>query len=88
MEIEMLADLKCTKCGEIYEDKVVFSGEEIPCEKCGTICDIIPVFSGTFRLKYDNSKDICSWAAEGYNASQYHSANKKLCKKNIFTYKQ
>lgn len=81
----MLVDCRCPKCETIYEDKILFSNETYKCEKCDVDCEVIPALNATFRLKYTNSKDICSWAAEGYSTSQYHSAQKKLCKNNIFT---
>lgn len=81
----MLCDFKCKKCGKIYEDKVIFNkdNEKVICE-CGEECELIPALSATFRLKYDNRKDICSWSGEGYSTSQYYKEQKKMCKGNIF----
>ena len=82
----MLCDVKCPKCGTVYEDKIIYNveTEEVICEKCNIACEIIPSISATFRLKYDNKKDICSWGAEGYSKSKYWSEQNKLAKKNIF----
>lgn len=83
----MLADMKCPVCQTVYEDKIIFNKEtdKILCEKCGdVVCEIIPATSATFRLKYDNKKDMCAWSGESYAPSQYYSAQKKMCKNNIF----
>jgi len=80
----MLCDCECPTCKTVYEDKVLFNDEKVICKKCNVECVIVPSFSGHFRLKYDNKKDKVSWGNEGYATSQYHSAQKKLCKNNIF----
>ncbi len=80
----MLTDCRCPKCNTIYEDKILFTNETFTCEKCGAVCEIIPSISASFRLKYDNKKDLCSWSNEGYATSQYYKEQKKLCKNNIF----
>jgi NAD-dependent SIR2 family protein deacetylase len=82
----MLTDVKCIKCGKIYEDKIIYNVEKevILCEECGSICEIIPALNASFRLKYDNKKDKVSWGSEGYATSQYYKEQNKLCKNNIF----
>lgn len=79
----MLIDMICPKCGNVYEDKIIFNGEEVVCE-CGEKCEEKPNFNSTFRLKYDNKKDRVSWGAEGYSSSQYYREYDKQAKKNIF----
>lgn len=81
----MLVDLKCPNCDELFEDKIIFDGEDIPiCSKCNTLLEIIPVFNATFRLKYDNKVDKVSWGAEGYARSQYYDQYDKQKKGNIY----
>lgn len=83
----MLADVRCPKCGHIYEDKVIFNPEEekVLCAECIDIeCEILPNFSSHFKLKYDNKKDICSWSTEGYSKSQYYKEYDKQAKGNVF----
>jgi hypothetical protein len=80
----MLVDVKCPKCDTIYEDKILFSKETFTCPDCNEECEPLPAISATFRLKYDNKKDICAWSNEGYAPSQYYREQKKQCKGNIF----
>jgi hypothetical protein len=80
----MLCDMECPNCKKVYEDKIIFNGEKFTCE-CGTDCVIIPSLKSTFKLKYDNKKDKCSWSAEGYASSQYYNEYDKQAKHNIFT---
>jgi len=84
----VLADVICPICNSVYEDKIIFNVEEdkILCVQCGdVVCEIIPAISASFRLKYDNKRDMVSWGKENYSPSQYYSAQKKLCKNNIFS---
>ena len=83
----MLCDVRCPVCGRIYEDKIIFNKDEekVLCDNCGdVVCEIMPAISASFRLKYNNKTDICSWGNEGYATSQYYKEQKKQCKNNIF----
>lgn len=63
-------DLYCEKCGKELFNKILKVEEELYCEECGEkmkrYCNC-----RTFRLKYNNKTDICSWGDQGYNTSQY-----------------
>jgi len=80
----MLIDAICDKCGILYENKIIFNDENVICTDCGTTCRVLPNFNSSFRLKYDNKTDICSWGAENYASSQYYSKQKEMCAGNIF----
>ena len=80
----MLTDFICDICKELYEDKVVFHGEQVICPTCNVPCERLVSLDASFRLKYDNKKDTCDWAAGGYSSSQYYKEQDKLCKKNIY----
>ncbi len=81
----MLIDVRCPKCGKTYEDKIIFNeNEDVICPDCNVNCNKLKSFDSTFRLKYDNKKDLCSWGAEGYSKSRYWEAQDKLAKGNIF----
>lgn len=80
----MLADFICPKCKKMFEDKVVFEGDEIICDECDTLCEKLVSLDATFRLKYDNKTDKVTWGAEGYAESQYYREYDKQAKNNIF----
>lgn len=69
---KILYDIFCPKCNHIERDVFVYQNEDPNdlCPKCKTkmkkICSI-----GSFELKYDPKKDICSWGSDGYSTSQY-----------------
>lgn len=83
----MLTDVKCPKCNKIYEDKIIFDEEKdiVICPVCGTKCEIVKSYNSSFRLKYDNKKDVCAWSNENYASSQYYKEYDKQAKHNIFT---
>jgi len=66
-------DFKCRDCGFEWEDLIANTlGEDdrdIKCPQCGSIIKEYLTTGSTFRLKYDNTKDICDWQG---NTSQYH----------------
>lgn len=80
----MLIDAKCPQCNTIFEDKVIFGDDVVVCCDCNKECEIIPCFDATFRLKYDNKKDMISWGSEGYSRSQYWDKVNAQRKGNIF----
>jgi hypothetical protein len=81
----MLVDVKCPKCGTVYEDNILFSKNDVvECSVCKVNCDRLNNFDCTFRLVYDNKKDICSWGAENYSRSQYWDKQDAMAKGNIF----
>jgi putative FmdB family regulatory protein len=73
-----LYDYKC-ECGFI-EEKLEF-GEEIeqphPCPKCGKEMERLSPKKVSFKLKYNNKTDMCSWGNEGYDSSRYWDEYKK-----------
>jgi len=79
-----LFNFVCEKCGK-EEDHVVFQSdkEDVVCE-CGNV--MMKAFPDTmnFELKYNNKRDICSWAYDGYASSQYYKETNKLAKHNIY----
>jgi len=71
-------DIYCEKCGDIKKDVVFDSINDdvnIKCEKCNTLmknsCSCT-----SFTLRYDNKKDMCGWAIDNYNSSQYYRESK------------
>lgn len=60
-------DVKCEKCEKILEDQWLKIDEEpIPCE-CGG--KMIKQCGGRFKLEYNNSRDVCGWAHDGYQST-------------------
>jgi hypothetical protein len=63
-----LYDLHCSNCDYVKVDEFYKINEKLPkCPKCGKqlskTCNCT-----TFKLKYDNKKDICDWNG---NTSRY-----------------
>ena len=67
-------DLYCPKCGKTMKDVVFDSINDEPtqlCSDCNTTMKIL-CNCGSFKLLYDNTKDMCGWSSDNYNSSQYH----------------
>ena len=65
-----LFDFKCEKCNKEFE---IYS-EDIQNEKCPE-CNgkLTRIFSSmNFKLIYNNKTDMCGWADNNYDASQYY----------------
>jgi hypothetical protein len=64
-------DLKCTKCDKKGED-LVWDDDFPLCDLCGAKMEIAYSNKFTFKLLYDNKKDVCGWGGDGYATSQYY----------------
>lgn len=68
-------DVKCTNCG--FTDEVFCENMEFgKCPECnGELVQEFKQFR--FKLEYNPKTDMCSWANDGYNTSQYWNQVKK-----------
>ncbi|MFW6129740.1 MAG: FmdB family zinc ribbon protein [Atribacterota bacterium] len=68
-------DVYCNKCGKIDEQWLKIDESAGKCPKCGSN-ETHKMPGGHFKLVYNNKKDVCTWANEGYSSSQYWNAVK------------
>ena len=75
----VLADLYCDNCGHEVIDVFVETSkkEHGACEICEIGILRKKIGCAGFELKYDNRKDMCGWACDGYSSSQYWKNIKK-----------
>ena len=75
----VLADLYCDKCGKEVIDVFVDTSkkEHGKCSYCDDGILRKKIGNASFQLKYDNRKDVCGWASDGYSSSQYWKDIKK-----------
>lgn len=64
-------DVKCDNCN--YEEEQFLKINENPknCPKCNNKMEKLCTCK-TFKLIYNNKKDICGWSSENYDNSQYN----------------
>ncbi|MFW6014978.1 MAG: hypothetical protein ACOCRK_00915 [bacterium] len=62
-------DTICEECGKTKEQLIESTDKFEKCECGGKMKRCYTKF--TFKLKYDNKKDICGWSCHGYERSRY-----------------
>ena len=68
-------DVICDKC-EYIEERFLETDKNLkPCVKCGGKTNRV-WNRMSFKLIYNNQKDMCGWGNSGYATSQYHRETK------------
>lgn len=74
--MKRLYDSECVKCNHILEQFAENEDSFILCPLCGH--KMKRLFSKmSFKLIYDNKKDMCAWGDNNYETSQYWSKVKE-----------